>query len=78
MYIEKQNYFAALHLSGTRDKILGEYLEERNIESSFESEKNSLMEVAKALSKKILTDKEVADIFNAGRNAVKHKNGAPV
>ena len=74
IYFDEENYFAVLHLAGASDEILGKYLKEKNIESSFETEKKAFILVSKALNIEEVEEKYAADVINAGRNAIKHMN----
>ena len=75
MYYEGSSYFAALHLAGGADEILGTYAERLGYESSFRSVRDGAVRLSKILNGGIETKpKDISDIMNYARNRTKHMN----
>jgi hypothetical protein len=73
MYYEGNSYFAALHLAGGAEEILGAYAERLGYESSFRSVQDGAVRLSKFLNGGIETKpKNIADIMNYARNRTKH------
>ena len=77
LYYEENSNFAALHLAGGAEELLGKHLKASGLESSFES----LQSAAVRLSKYVGDDqtesdpKAIAAIMNRAKNATKHMAG---
>lgn len=73
MYFEQKAFFAAIHLAGAADDLLGAYITRRGGESSF----NSLVTAALKISKNINGDEESSPksmryLINRVKNETKH------
>lgn len=72
VYGEGNNYFAALHLAGASEEILGNYLKMKGKKTSLESDKEAFILMNKKLFKKNVTEKEAIKFLNDPKNATKH------
>lgn len=73
LYYEGNSYFAALHLAGGAEEILGAYAERLGYESSFRSQQDGAVRLSKFLNDGIeAKPKDIADIINYARNRTKH------
>ncbi|MFJ2491412.1 hypothetical protein ACIOV9_07685 [Pseudomonas iridis] len=73
MYYQEDSYFAALHLAGAAEEIMGVYVERKGHESSF----NSLHAVAVKFTELLNDDagakpKDIINLMNYARNRTKH------
>ena len=76
-YYEGNSNFAALHLAGGADGLLGKHLNASGRESSFESLRNAAVLLSKYVSED-RTDsapKAIAAVMNHAKNATKHMDG---
>ena len=77
LYYEGNSNFAALHLAGGADELLGKHLNASGRESSFESLRNAAVRFSKYVSED-RTDsapKAMAAVMNHAKNATKHMDG---
>ncbi len=75
IYFEGNSYFAALHLAGGADEILGTYAERLGYDSSFRSLQNGALRISKILTGgKETQPKDISNIMNYARNRTKHMN----
>lgn len=74
MYYEGNSYFAALHLAGGAEEVLGAYVERSGGESSFKSLQHSAVKLAKFLNDGGVesTPKDIAAVMNHAKNRTKH------
>ncbi|NVH61907.1 hypothetical protein HQ621_13440 [Pseudomonas simiae] len=73
MYYEGNSYFAALHLAGGAEEILGAYVERSGDESSFKSLQGGAVRLSKFLNGGIeAKPKDIAAIMNYAKNRTKH------
>jgi hypothetical protein len=75
MYYEGNSYFAALHLAGGAEEILGAYVERSGCESSFKSLQQAAVRLSKFLNDGLESKpKDIADVMNHAKNRTKHMN----
>ena len=72
VYEEGDNYFAALHLAGASEEILGKYLNAKGLKTSLESEKEAFILINKKLFNREISGKEAISFLNKTKNAIKH------
>ena len=73
MYYEGSSYFAALHLAGGAEEILGVYVERREGESSLKSLVSGAVEFSKLLNDGVASNpKNIRDAINHPKNQTKH------
>ena len=75
MYYEGDSYFAALHLAGGAEEILGVYVEREGGDSSFKSLQAGAMRISQLLDEGAeVTPKDIKQLMNYARNRTKHMN----
>ncbi|MFH1519843.1 MAG: hypothetical protein ABIE75_04645 [Candidatus Omnitrophota bacterium] len=72
IYEKGDNYFAALHLAGASEEILGKYLTINGLRNTLEDEKEALISVKYDLFKIRLSEKEAISSLIGAKNAIKH------
>lgn len=73
MYYEGDSYFAALHLAGGAEEVLGVYVERHGGKSSFRSLQHGAVRISKILNGGIESKhKAIARIMNHAKNSTKH------
>jgi len=72
IYQEGDHYFAALHLAGAAEEVLGKFLKKKGIDTSLESEKEAFVLVNRELLKRTISEKYAADFLNKAKNSIKH------
>lgn len=72
-YFEGKYFFAALHLAGGADEILGVYVNRLGEDSSFETLRDGAVRISKFLNEgKESTARDIAVIMNYAKNRTKH------
>lgn len=75
MYYEGNSYFAALHLAGGAEEVLGAYVERHGGESSFRNLQQSAVTLSKLFNGDVESEpKEIAHVMNRAKNSTKHMN----
>jgi len=75
MYFEGNSYFAALHLAGGAEEVLGAYVERQGHESSFKSLQAGAVKISQILPDGTgSSPKDIGDIMNYAKNRTKHIN----
>lgn len=75
MYYRGDSYFAALHLAGGAEEILGVYVEREGDESSFKSLQAAAVRISLLLDKGVdATANDIKQVMNYARNRTKHIN----
>lgn len=73
MYYEGSSYFAALHLAGAAEEILGVYVERHGGESSFKSLQRGSVKISKFVNGGVESKpKDIAFVMNHAKNSTKH------
>lgn len=73
MYYEGDSYFAALHLAGGAEEILGAYAEHAGEESSFKSLLRGAVKLSKYFNGGVESNpKDIVAIMNHAKNRTKH------
>ncbi|WP_235576603.1 hypothetical protein [Pseudomonas taeanensis] len=73
MYYEGNSYFAALHLAGGAEEVLGAYVERSGRESSFKSLLHGAVKLSKFFGDGVESKtKDIAAIMNYAKNRTKH------
>ena len=73
MYYEGNSYYAALHLAGAAEEILGVYVERSGDESSFKSLQRGAVVLSKVINDGVESSpQEIAAIMNHAKNRTKH------
>lgn len=73
MYYQEDSYFAALHLAGAAEEILGVYVEREGHQSSFTSLHAGAVEIAQTLDEDGESKpKDIIGLMNYARNRTKH------
>jgi hypothetical protein len=73
MYYEGDSYFAALHLAGAADEILGVYVERKGDDSSFNSLQAGAVKISQILDPGAESKpKDIKSLMNYARNRTKH------
>ena len=75
MYYEGNSYFAALHLAGGAEEVLGAYVERSGGESSFKSLQRGAVRISKFLNGgEESSSQDIALVMNHAKNRTKHMN----
>ena len=74
LYFEGEDYFSAITLAGAAEEILGKLVTEKGLDNSLESLKVAAVKIHKRLFGSETTPKNIADVANRARNAMKHLN----
>lgn len=74
LYYEGEHYFAALHLAGGAEEVLGKHIEALGRETSFASLRDSAVRITAILNEdgKPSEPKTIADVMNRAKNSTKH------
>ena len=73
MYYEGNSYFAALHLAGGAEELLGAYVERKGGESSFKSLQQSAVRLSNFINDGVTSkSKDIAAVMNHAKNRTKH------
>lgn len=74
MYYEGNSYFAALHLAGGAEEVLGAYIERSGGESSFKSLQRGAVKLSKFFNDGGVesSPKGIATVMNHAKNRTKH------
>jgi hypothetical protein len=73
MYYQEDSYFAALHLAGAAEEIMGVYVEREGHESSFNSLHAAAVKISQSLDEEGETKpKDIIGLMNHARNRTKH------
>jgi hypothetical protein len=74
LYYEGGSDFAALHLAGAAEELLGKHIEAKGGESSFTSLRNAAVRLSKYFDEDRTesTPKSIANAMNHAKNATKH------
>ncbi len=76
MYYEGNSYFAALHLAGGAEEVLGANVERSGRESSFKSLLRGAVKLSKFFGDGVESEtKGIATIMNHAKNRTKHMDG---
>lgn len=77
MYYEGDSYFAALHLAGAAEELLGTYVERCGGESMFKSLQRGAVKLSKLFDGGVeAKSKDIANVMNHARNRIKHMDSA--
>jgi len=75
MYHQGESYFAALHLAGAAEEIMGVYVERKGLESSFNSLQAGAVRISEILHEGAgVKPKDIIGLMNYARNRTKHIN----
>jgi len=75
MYYQEDSYFAALHLAGAAEEIMGVYVERKGHQSSSISLQAVAVRVSELLDEGTAAKpKDIIDLMNYARNRTKHIN----
>ncbi len=75
MYYEGKSYFAALHLAGGAEEILGAYVELSGGESAFKNFQRTTVILSKLFNEQeVTTPKMISELMNHAKNRTKHMN----
>ena len=74
LYFEGEDYFSAITLAGAAEEIFGKLVTEKGLDNSIESLKAAAVKIHKRLYGTESTPKNIADVANRERNAMKHLN----
>lgn len=72
IYKRGNNFFAALHLAGAADEVLGKYLDVKGIKHSLKTKKDAFILISKELYKREIEDNYVINFLNKAKNSIKH------
>ena len=74
LYYEGDSDFAALHLAGAAEELLGKHVEAKGGESSFVSLRDAAVRLSKHFNedRSASTPKAIANVMNHAKNATKH------
>jgi hypothetical protein len=72
LYFERQDYYSVVALAGAADVIFGGLLEASGLDSSLKTIKESVVVMHQHMTGITITEKNVADLANLTRNALKH------
>lgn len=71
---ERKDYFAALHLAGAGEEIMGKYLEAAGGMPSLKSQTHAIVGVKKMLYGVDMFEKDAKTLLNKPKNTIKHMN----
>ena len=73
----EESYFAALHLAGAAEELLGAHLRALGAQSSFDNYRTAGVELANAIdSEASITRRDMEGLLNDAKNRTKHMNSA--
>lgn len=76
LYYEGGSDFAALHLAGAAEELLGKHIEAKGGKSSFASLQSSAVRLSRHFNEdgRESTPKDIAKVINHAKNSTKHMN----